>query len=1114
MKKLRFRSDTTNFNRIVVFIRKKLILSFCVFFVPSILFANHDLQNMKVTMRMENVSLKEVFKEIERQTHYSFYYNEKQVDSKRIVNVKAKEKKVGEVLDEIISDYTYRTENNQIIVTPKTSSAVPSQTGGTKEMQQQRIPISGVILDVNGEPMVGASIVFVGTNIATITDVDGAFTINVPDLSGKLKVNYIGYKEKTIDMGGKKEFNIVLEEDAEMLDEVVVVGYGSQRKKDMTGGVSSLNTEKLEKVPTPNIAKRLQGQVAGMAVTVSTIPGGTSDADRGTTIRIRGEKSLSTVSSSNEPLIVLDGIPFSGGLDQIDQNSVENISVLKDASAAAIYGSRAANGVILVTTKKGQEGKPIVRYHGYVAVQKPERLFDIQNGPESMAFLGQYWRDLGKPESYWSDPAQFLQSTPAANYKAGKEFNWQDEMFKPAFQQEHQLSLSGATDKNSYYASISYTDQDGMVKNTPFQKYAATVNLSQKIGKWLTVGTNTQLIQTVNNGVTPSYDMAYRLTPYSNPYNEDGSYSRYPMYTETFWYSPYANMDGVSDDMNRNVFTGWYADVTLPVKGLTYRTNFGYAFKIRERGSYYGSTTLSGSDYNGVAKVINNDFTDWTWENVFKYDQNFGAHHLDLTGMISAQKTVSSESSAEGRNFLNDDNAYHNIDAAQGEKLITSDYRETALASYMGRINYNYASRYLLTLTGRYDGYSAFGANNKWAFFPSAAVGWIASEEKFFQNWDIKPIDFLKFRLSYGSNGNQAVAPYQTLTKLSQKDYIYGDGSAFAAGLYNGFEVGNPSLRWETTYSFNAGLDFGLFRNRLLGNLEVYSADTKDLLMFRTVGIMNGYNKMMDNIGKTHTKGFELTLNTVNIKNKDFEWGTSLVGAGNWNTITALREDGKDDIGNSWFIGQPVRVFYDYKVVGVWQTDEKDEAAKFGAVPGDAKLWDKNENSKLDPDDRTVIGSKLPVWTAGMTNTFTYKDWTFSFFLNGVFDITKENGTLNFNGRQFAKNTNFINGIDYWTPENPSNEATRLGYMPKNSHKFYTDASFVRIQDVNLSYNVPKSLTEKLSLQKLTMYVNGSNLYTFSGTNKYGINPEQDVIGNTSTYPVPRTFVFGLNVTF
>jgi TonB-linked SusC/RagA family outer membrane protein len=722
---------------------------------------------------------------------------------------------------------------------------------------------------------------------------------------------------------------------------------------------------------------------------------------------------------------------------------------------------------------------------------------------------------MGTAESYWSDPLEFLPSLPRENYLAGNEFDWQDEIFGEAFQQEHQISLSGGTEKNNYYASISYTDQNGMVKNTDMQKFAATINMSQKIGSWLTVGMNTQLSQVDRGGVVPEIDQAFYLSPWSNPYNEDGSYNRYPMYTTAYWRNPYQNIDGVMDKKTNTVFTAWYADIILPVKGLSYRSNFGYTYKQYQEGSYYGKTTFIGEPLGGKAEIKNNSYNDWTWENVVKYDRNFGRHHLDLTGMISAQETKTMDTSMTGKNYLNDENAYNNIDAAQGEKEAFSDMKETSLASYMGRINYNYDSRYLLTFTGRYDGYSAFGKNNKWAFFPSVAAGWVISEESFFKNWNMNQIDFLKLRLSYGANGNQAISAYQTLTKLTQQDYIYGDGSTFAGGLYSDpyNEVGNPNLKWETTYTFNAGLDYSFFNGRLNGNLDIYSANTHDLLMKRTVPIMNGYTSMMDNIGKTNSKGFELVVNSINMEKKNFVWSTSFSFSGNWNKIKELREDGQNDIANSWFIGQPVKVFYDYKVIGTWQNSEIEEAASYGAIPGDAKLLDKDGDGKITSDDRVIIGSKIPIWTAGLTNSFTYKNFTFSFFLNGVFDVKKENGMLNFIGKQFDKCTNYITTVDYWTPENPSNEATRLGYNPVNSHKFYDDASYVRIQDITLGYDFPQSLVNRMSLQKLGVYLNVSNVYTFSGINDYSINPEQKTIGS-SGYPVPRTFAFGVNVTF
>ena len=368
--------------------------------------------------------------------------------------------------------------------------------------------------------------------------------------------------------------------------------------------------------------------------------------------------------------------------------------------------------------------------------------------------------------------------------------------------------------------------------------------------------------------------------------------------------------------------------------------------------------------------------------------------------------------------------------------------------------------------------------------------------------------------MSYGSNGNQAVSAYQTKTKLAQRDYIYGNDAEFAGGLVANFTKGNPNLKWETSYSFNVGVDFNLFDNRLNGSFDYYDTRTKDLLMNRSVPVMNGYTTMMDNVGKTKNTGFDLTLNSVNVKSEGFQWSSTFVLSGNWSKIVALKEDGKDDISNKWFIGQPIRVYYDYKVVGIWQESEKEEAAKYKAVPGDAKLLDKDGSGTITADDRVIIGSKLPVWTAGLTNTFMYKNWSLSVFLNGVFDVTKENETVKFERQLFNKNVNYINNINYWTPENGSNEYTRLGYN-ETKHTFYTKASFVRIQDVNLAYQFPQQMIRKIGLEALTTYVNGRNLYTFSGAKKFTTNIEQDKYSlDASGYPTQRVFIIGVNVTF
>lgn len=979
-----------------------------------------------------------------------------------------------------------------------------------------QITISGTVTDTKDEPMVGISVIIKNSTKGTVTDLDGKYTLSVPDSKSVLVYSFISYKTKEIIVGSQKVINVRLEDASAALDEVVVVGYGTQRKSDLTGGISTISSDKLAKIPAVSLGQRLQGQIAGLNVTsINNKPG--EDAS----FTVRGEKSL---SGGNNPLIILDGIPFNGNITEIDQSSVDNISVLRDASSAAIYGSRAANGVILITTKKGKVGKPIVRYNGYVGFQQAEWLPDLRNGDEYIQLLKDFRKDTGDKD--WDNPKAWLQLSLLDNYENRRDTDWNKELFKTALQQEHQLSLSGATDATNYFVSLSYSNQDGIVKYTGYKKYAVTSNITQKIGSWLTIGANIQLLERDRGGKAPTFGYGFRMSPYGNVRDENGNYIRYPMSPETMYYSPFADQDAIIDDVSRAAYTNAYADIKLPVKGLSYRANFGYSYRHREEGSYYGSTTMTGEPLGGSASIKNTSNGDWTWENIVRYDNTWGKHHLDLTGLYSAQKTNTNNQESKGEGFLSDANGYHNIGAAQGKKTISSSLEETALLSWMGRINYSFDRRYLLTLTARRDGYSAFGDNNKWALFPSVAGAWVISEESFFQNWNLKQLEYLKLRMSYGSNGNQAVSAYQTKTKLAQRDYIYGNDGEFAGGLVANFTKGNPNLKWETSYSYNVGLDFNLFDSRLSGSVDYYDTRTKDLLMNRSVPVMNGYTTMMDNVGKTKNTGFDLTLNSVNINNEDFQWSSTFVLSGNWSKIVALKEDGKDDISNKWFIGQPIRVYYDYKVIGVWQESEKDEAAKYKAVPGDAKLLDKDGSGTITADDRVIIGSKLPVWTAGLTNTFSYKNWSLSVFLNGVFDVTKENETVKFERQLFAKNVNYINKINYWTPDNPSNEYTRLGYN-ETKHTFYTKASYLRIQDVNLSYQFSQPMIKKIGLEALTAYVNVRNLYTFSGAKKYTTNIEQDKFsldspniiiktGDTprSSYPSPRVFIVGVNVTF
>lgn len=975
------------------------------------------------------------------------------------------------------------------------------------EVYAQDIKISGTVISgADNYPIIGANILVKGTTIGTITDVDGNFSFEAPKGS-TLIISYIGYQQQEL-KAGSAPLKIVLQEDSEKLDEVVVIGYGSQKKSDMTGGIVAVGNEKLQMVTTNNLMDKLAGQVPGLNITMEK-----ANPAEDQVLRVRGENSL---TADNSPLIVLDGIPYSGSLGDIDPDNIENLSVLKDASSAAIYGSRGANGVILIQTKKGKKGTATVSYKGQVGFSRPERRIDVMKGPEYVKFLQDQWAYMNY-NGVIKDPEDILNVSEIENWKNGIETDWQDQIFRNALTNSHQISVSGGTEKTTYMASISRLNQEGVIKDTGMKRTNIALNITQQLGSWLTIGMATQAVQKEYGGIQAGISDALCQSPYGQPYNSDGSLNFYPM-DQTLHPNPLADLEATSDKTARNIFISTYADAKLPIKGLSFRTNFGYNYRNKFEASYYGRNTVTGKAKNGSAAIKNQHDWDYTWENVLKYELQLGKHKFDATGLFSMQQTSQEISEQKGTSFVNDDSEYHNMAGAEENKTVTSDLIETAMLSYMLRLNYNYANKYLFTATGRSDGYSAFGENNKYAFFPSLAAAWNLSSEEFMESTN-SWMDMLKIRLSWGSNGNQAIKAYQTLDRLKLTNYIWGDKGTTVNGVILSYNsIGNPNLKWETTRTVNAGVDFSFFNSRLSGSIDFYVSNTSDLLMSRTVPIMNGYNSIMDNVGETRNTGVELALNSVNMENKNFRWSTSYNFSLNRDKIIELRGDGKDDITNKWFIGEPVKVYYDYNVIGTWQENDNflnadGKEIQKGAKPGHAKLEDVDGDGTITAKDKKIIGSKLPSFTMSLGNTFTYKDFTFSFLLNGVFGAWKE--MIDYNFDRWSSKYNYISGMDYWTPENPTNAMTSPGYVPYDKHSFYKKMNYVRIKNITLGYNLPKTILTPVGISALNVNLSVNNLYTFSNV-KNALNFDgTDYNANiVSCYPTARSFMLGLNLTF
>lgn len=1012
-----------------------------------------------------------------------------------------------------------------------TNNAI-NETLSVLRTNQGNLTIKGTISDKTG-PIIGANVIIKGTTNGVITDIDGNFTLENVKKGDILQVSFIGYSTKEIKISNNNNLHIQLDEDTQSLEEVVVVGYGSQRKSDLTGGVTAVGEDKLGLVSTNNLMDKLAGQIPGLNIST-----GNAQPGEDQTLRIRGNNSL---TASNDPLIVMDGIPYSGSLGDIDPDIIESMSVLKDASSAAIYGSRGSNGVILIQTKKGRQGKATVTYKGQVGMAETERRLDMMSGDEYLQYLYDYNHlKNGIPYDQLT-PESVLGADELANYKAGRTIDWQDKMFRQALVTNHQISLTGGTESTTYMASISRLRQDGVVRNTGMKRTNISLNINQNLGKWLKIGMSMQAIQKEYGGELPYLEAGLKMSPFGTYSDEEGNLEYYPMSRNTLFYNPMSDCDAIEDKTNRNVFISTFADITLPVKGLSFRTNFGYNYRNNFVGTYYGRNTLTGSKVDGAASIENTHYWDYTWENILKYENTFGKHKIDATGLFSIQETSKQYSKQSAESFVNDEGGYHNMAGGEKNKSLSSSLTETALLSYMIRLNYAYAGKYLLTLSGRSDGYSAFGANNKYAFFPSAAAAWNISSEEFMENtrnW----LDMMKLRVSYGANGNQGINAYQTLDRLSLTQYIWGDGGNTVNGVYlptNG--VGNPNLKWETTYTFNTGIDFGLFNGRLSGNIDFYIANTKDLLMNRTVPYMNGYRSILDNIGQTRNVGVEFALNSINIETKDFLWKTNVNFSLNRDKIIKLQENGKDDITNKWFIGEPTNVYYDYNVIGTWQTDdprwkclvEKDNAGNIisekwgyytddwkeiqkGAEPGSAKLEDVDGDGVITADDKKIIGSKLPSFLMSMTNNFTYKDFYMSFVLNGVFGQWRQMHDQNFD--RWMPEFNYLSGMNYWTESNPTNEMTSPSYVPYEKHSFYKKMNYVQLKNITIGYNIPKTFTQKLGITSARVDVSVNNVCTFSNIknalNYDNAKANDDEKGVVVGYPTARSYMLGLNVTF
>lgn len=984
----------------------------------------------------------------------------------------------------------------------------------------QKRTVSGVVKDSKGEAMIGVSVVIKGTSIGTITNFDGQYSIESTSNKDVLVYTYVGYEAQTISVGNRTLINVVLTEDTKALDEIVVVGYGTQKKSDLTGSVVSVKADEMNSIPTTSVAEMLRGQAAGVVVTQNSArPGGGSD------IVIRGKKSL---TGGNSPLYIVDGVPV-GSIDDYNSQDILSVEVLKDASSEAIYGARASNGVILITTKKGNENKTTVDFSTYLGSQvlkrnfnffSPEewiqlkreanRVYIIQSdGTYTTTYLG------GNPVDgvYPVEGEKSLFGNMYQNVVDKKYTDWESLAVHPALQQKYDLSVRSGGPNTKLSASLGFFDQKGMIAPAAYQRANFRFNVEQKLSKKLSFGLNTNYTYSERSAEDETFSKFITESPLFNPFDADGNLV--PVLEDSKYNPLWNNKNQLNNTTSSNFLLNGTLDWEI-VKGLKYRMNASLNSRNSKQGTYLNTKHEKGLSVLGLATIGITSFTDYLLENIFTYDYKINTDNkFDLTFVQSTNTQLSENNRMTGSGFVSDDLGYDFIGSAAKLYPPVHTIEPRNLLSYMGRVRYNLKDRYLFSASARIDGSSVFGVNNKWGLFPAGSFAWRASEEGFLkdQEW----LSNLKLRLSYGSVGNQGVDPYQSQVLAGSYYFQFGTGDPFV-GYLPGTQLPNPDLKWETTTSFNSGIDFSILKDRMGGTIEYYHSLTSDLLMERFINQTSGYTSQLVNIGEVRNQGIEITLNFVPVKTRDFTWNIDMNFSANQNKILALNgavdADGKpvNDIANNWFIGHNIDAYYYQQFAGIWQVGDSIPAYKGTYKPkaGDVRVNDINNDTIISDLDK-VIMDRAPKWTGSLSSTLKWKGIEFSF------DIYTVQGALRLNPFLYDANSGgslsaALNGIkvDYWTLENPSNTAPRprQGTNDYIQSLAYQDASYIRLRNLSLGYSFPKKLISNMKMSNLRVYATATNLLTQTKFLSY--SPE----ASASAYPEPKTYVVGLNVSF
>lgn len=1087
-------------------LRTLLIACVLVFFTQLFFATSVSGQNVKennITYVIKSRPIGEALSQLNQLTGFNFFYDESVLKGVKDISVQIQNGSIDSILKEISAKtgLYFKRINDTISVSRQqfklAESAVTTQIS----------KLIGRITDRTGEPIIGANVQIKETKTGGITDVDGKFSLNAPAV-GTLQISYIGYLTKEVAISKERAIVIVLVEDTKALDEVVVVGYGVVRKSDLTGSVSSIKSSAIEAQTITSIDQALQGRIGGMQVTTASgAPGAAA------TIRIRGGNSI---NASNEPLYVIDGIIGGGDLSTINPSDIESVEVLRDASSTAIYGSRGANGVVMITTKRGKGSKGVsVRYNGYMGVQTAIKKIDLLNNEELAVYQNEYGKYSGKPNDVFPDMSKISNT------------NWYDESFKQAaITTDHNLSVAKATEDGNYYLSMNYLNQDGLMYKSGFNRYQMRFNVDQKIGRALQLGA-TMTVSYTDKANGQVGGLSY--LPTAPVYKEDGSYFSVDQVSGNVFDNPRAIRDLVQNNQTQlRALGNVYAQVSL-FDGLVIKSTFGVDLN-RSKQNIYKSVNLPTRIFNksgGEAEVKTGFPISYQNENTINYMKRLGNHSFSALAGFTAQKYRYEKLNTKVSGFKNDATLYHAMQTGDpATRDIQTSESEWSMLSWLFRVNYSFKDRYMVTLSGRQDGSSRLAPGQQWAFFPSAAVAWRLSEEQFIKNLNV--FSNLKLRASYGVSGTQSIDPYSVADRLQSGSTVFDNQEVIA--FYPGSSA-NKALSWEKTGQFDIGLDMGFFNNRLAVEFDYYQKKTTDLLLKRELPFQTGFKDILENVGSVSNKGFELTLNSINIQQKDFSWSTMLTVSVNRNEVLDLA--GKDfldnGIGQRLIVGQPIGTFFGAKYLGTWKNGEIPEKWQSKFKPGDPRLDDLDDNGTINSLDGQILGNAEPKFYGGFGNDFTYKNFTLGLFFdfsvgNKIYDLAGRGLESGFNSNTYGHNRN------RWSETNQNSNIPVAGSMFKYVYAGYAggefeggcdyflhNGSFFRLKNVNLEYQIP---VNKKIFSSLSVYASATNLFTL--TSYPGYSPDVNSTADHATrrgfdsnvYPQTRIFTVGLKAQF